>query len=250
MATNSNSKIKSLIDKTQFLSSIIPKSLIRKRLYNNISPYSYEDAFNRLYNGIIKNKQEESIINDNYSGERDDIWAEYLNIPLKDRHNIKNKITVSNSKYKPTLGNDNIQYKKLNLTNKDKKRLIVDAIYNNALNFGKNTESYSLGKYFGDHTIGRGIDSKGEYISYYDLWDLSPINTNETDNKERAKGNNGKDQSYGIGTPIHFYDRIYLDDYYGIPKDKRKPNKEDGYYGGYLPEVYVYGKKQHRSLED
>lgn len=47
--------------------------------------------------------------------------------------------------------------------------------------------------------------------------------------------------SNGIGKPVHIYDRIYLDDYYGVPKENRRiePNT---YYGGYLPEITVIGQ--------
>jgi hypothetical protein len=37
----------------------------------------------------------------------------------------------------------------------------------------------------------------------------------------------------GIGNPIEFYDRVYLNDYYGV--DNTPPSGV--YYGGYLPEV-------------
>jgi hypothetical protein len=63
-------------------------------------------------------------------------------------------------------------------------------------------------------------DDNGEYVSYYDKWDLAPI----------FEGIN-KDQSFGIGKPIELYDRLYLDDYYGIG------NK--GGHATWLPEVTV-----------
>ena len=79
-----------------------------------------------------------------------------------------------------------------------------------------------------DFTVGRGRDNKGEYVSYYDLWDISPYRISN------------KDQSFGIGKPFEVYDRIYLDDFYGVP---------DKYKGGnYIPEIVVTGKrKKHRN---
>jgi hypothetical protein len=40
-----------------------------------------------------------------------------------------------------------------------------------------------------------------------------------------------KDQSFGIGKPIELYDRLYLDDYYGIG--------DKGGHSTWLPEVTV-----------
>ena len=75
-----------------------------------------------------------------------------------------------------------------------------------------------------DFTIGRGRDNKGEYVSYYDLWDISPYRISN------------KDQSFGIGKPFEIYDRIYLDDFYGVP------GKYKG--GNYIPEIIVTGKRK------
>ena len=68
------------------------------------------------------------------------------------------------------------------------------------------------------------------------MWDLSPD----------SKG--GEDKSLGIGKPIHIYDRIYLDDYFNIPKENRTLDK-DIYYGGYLPEVIIIPKKTKKNIK-
>jgi len=41
------------------------------------------------------------------------------------------------------------------------------------------------------------------------------------------------DATGGIGKPFYIYDRVYLDDYYGVDS---KPS-DGGYYGGYLMPV-------------
>jgi hypothetical protein len=41
-----------------------------------------------------------------------------------------------------------------------------------------------------------------------------------------------KDASFGIGKPVHIYDRIYMDDYYGSPVST---------HATYLPEIIVNG---------
>ena len=76
----------------------------------------------------------------------------------------------------------------------------------------------------GEHTIGKGIDKRGEYISYYDKYDLDLSN------------NQNGDSTLGIGKPFNVYDRIYLDDYYEVPNLT---------HATYLPEVTVLGSKKH-----
>lgn len=80
-------------------------------------------------------------------------------------------------------------------------------------------------------TLSGGIDpQRGEYASIFDTWDY---NTNIMG----TPGDNvGK---YIGGEPFDIYDRYYLDDYYGI---NSKP-QDNGYYGGYLPEMIVINKK-------
>ena len=87
------------------------------------------------------------------------------------------------------------------------------------------TESRSgmLEQYFKDYTVGHGRDKKGEYISYYDKWDINPM---------FGYG----DISDGIGKPVHFYDRKYLGDYYGLP--------EDAWTDTFLDEIIVTPKNK------
>jgi hypothetical protein len=146
---------------------------------------------------------------------------------------------------------NNVKYKKLDLTDAQKEKIILAT---NSLNFGENrlskikhkfdeakskprkyTDTQAaamvLNSYFGEYTLGKGLDpQKGEYRSYYDLWDLSPVSTY------------GKDETRGIGKPIPFYDRIYLSDYYGVEPQSLLPYKGD-YFGKWLPELIVTNKK-------
>lgn len=85
----------------------------------------------------------------------------------------------------------------------------------------------------GASTVGAGIDEhKGPYVSYYDTWDV-----------ELSGNSNGKDDVVSKlvgGKPFDIYDRIYLDDYYGVNSSS---DRKDTYYGGYLPEIKVLGIK-------
>lgn len=221
---------------------------IANRLYNNMyqgydvnSPFKLKD---RLEKTVLKNEKERNNVTNTFIPEIDALWAEYLNIPKDKRRPINFIHNIQDASYTPTKHSEyNIKYKKLNvLSTQDKENLINAA--NNAkhkynfftnentyepLKIGESTTSNVLAnRGLGTHTISRGLDkNKGEYISYYDLWDMAPI------------GKSGeKDQSIGIGAPINLYDRIYLDDYYGI---NTVPNYGD-YYGGYLPEITVIKK--------
>lgn len=66
----------------------------------------------------------------------------------------------------------------------------------------------------GQYTMDRGKDERGEYISYYDKWDL--------------KG------SVGVGKPLEIYDRIYFDPSTGKVKEKNMNKKN---FGGFLQSV-------------
>jgi hypothetical protein len=149
------------------------------------------------------------------------------------------------SKYKPSkTKNNNVEYKTID---KIKDKDIVSSLdyrYND-LNFNENaTVRNNLGKYFGYYTVGRGLDPKrGEYISVYDLWDINPFYGDSGSDSEDGnwldkvvhKKVGNEDASLGIGKPIEFYDRVYLNDYYGVDS---KPDKGQ-YYGGYIPEVEI-----------
>jgi hypothetical protein len=129
--------------------------------------------------------------------------------------------------------------------NKEDTDVLIQRAQLSGLGLGKNMVDRSLAHYFGDHTVGRGHDKKGEYISYYDKYDLNPF-TGGTPVKTGIKGIDkwlqtttilpNIDLSMGIGKPFEIYDRIYLDDYYGVPEEAKG--------GNFLPEVIVTGKKK------
>lgn len=214
---------------------------VRMRLYTNLDPFNYSHAKERLKDVISRESNYNLKEENGESNFRDNIFAEYLQIPEYYRRQYSTDAPgkVIDSQYSPSMHKDDHYYKAINLSNYDKQELI-DAAFGSSeidylrplpdiqknkhkiLDFGENKVTDSLGKYFATHTVGRGLDPyRGEYISYYDKWDLAPY-----------KGL-GEDESHGIGSPIEFYDRIYLNDYYGI-------NPEiDGYYGGYIKPAVI-----------
>ena len=227
----------------------LPLKEIRNRLYKNMVPWSYADVEERLIETVKNNKPDPLYKQGISADERDDIFAEYLEIPQQLRKNSTYKVVQSN--YKPTKNAGQDEYKTISNLIKVSGEKLIDDLHKKHISetlasgehnsgnlttkinefeylpINKNKVVNTFGNLFGPHTIGRGVDpQKGEYVSFYDDWDLAPFG-------------GGKDESNGVGKPVKFYDRLYLDDFYGVSS---KPKDED-YYGGYLPEVEVKPKK-------
>ena len=218
----------------------IPTSIddARRRVYDHVTPSGYQLPISRITSALLDPRIVNSVKYRTINGQmsnanvlRDDLWAQYLQIPHDKRHR---KIypkgyegstgELEESNYVPSVGNEHKQWYRLkNLNDQDKDRIVDFA---KKLNIGQNKQSGILRKFLGPHTIGRGYDDRGEYASYYDLWDLAPI------------GFMGPDQSMGFGKPVPVYDRIYLDDYYGVSEPT---------HSTWLPEVNVYGGKSKQS---
>lgn len=229
---------------------------VRERLYRNISPWGYypNDWMNVAYRAVLQNEpygkgNTEPIVS---PGDRaaDAIYATYLNIP-KEKRRSGTELAVS--PYSPTIGGENQTYYSLPIDRDDREELVRRSRW---LKFGKNTtasaddagDSEFASKYnLGTFTIGRGLDPhKGEYASYYDKFDLNPTygqySVNWRDEEEEEEQGKDIDISLGIGTPVRMYDRVYLNDFYGVnPEDLRMP--EGDYYGGWQPEVTITRKK-------
>lgn len=267
------SYINKRIAKYNDLSDKVIRERLYKNLYQGYSSYDLFKTLDRVEKAVLLNEPEKGANDEYRQSYMDDLFAEYLSIPKEQRRpiTIYGKNYIEDSSYTPTKNTENVKYKRINhkgifsnsngLEDKTKDALVTEAIsgsYNTnntilgdidrflqrhlgikgkdlPLKIGENRTTTIIPG-LGTHTIGRGVDpKKGEYVSYYDLWDMSPD----------SKG--GEDKSLGIGKPIHIYDRIYLDDYYGVPKENRRI-EPDTYYGGYLPEVIVTPKKQRKTL--
>ena len=87
----------------------------------------------------------------------------------------------------------------------------------------------------GDYTMSKGKDDKGEYISYYDKWDLHPTGKSKLNPLNYAEQLGlSKDQSQGIGKPVEFYDRKY----YTTNKYGQRVFKEKAYGGSVGQALY------------
>lgn len=225
-----------------------PKDLIRERLYNNINPRGYWNAPERLTTAVLLNEPDVTLSTlpqstldyyyKNVSEPRDVLWAKYLNIPNSKLH--KTRYSLVPSKFRPSLGKQNIQYYKdpvLSYSGTDErilrnKRIANKRLIETGLNMTENSNVVSdiLSRTLGDHTVGKGYDNNGSYISYYDNWDLAPF------------GNHAGDQSFNIGTPVPLYDRFYLDTMPGLNRDFVKGTH-------WLPQLNVIYNKNTKKLK-
>ena len=204
--------------------------IIKDRLLRNINPAtSYDNPYGRLFNALILNKSD-------YSDDRDPIadaaFAKYLGYKY-------DKDVIKKSKYAPTKAKDKVKkdyytFDGLIINNsKDKFAEENNIDFLNAVR-ALPFNGTALGNYppvLNDFTYSRGFDNKGEYVSVYDKYDINPFGKNKYG-----------DKSFGLGKPFEFYDRLYLDDYYGIPEKYRGTT--------YLPEIIVTPKAQGGYLQN
>lgn len=61
----------------------LPVDTIRKRLYDGVRPVSYANVTERIKKALSGRKYSDNVY---YFEPRDQIWAEYLQIPEKQRH--------------------------------------------------------------------------------------------------------------------------------------------------------------------
>lgn len=169
---------------------------------------------NKDYTKVKKILKKLKSYNSNYSGLDDpyseDAWRIYLGKPQSE-----NTFNVSN--YRPSKSKDvNMNYYSLpeafkeelfNLYNSKEIKEGVNSEFSFENVFGENS---SRARVLGNFTVNKGKDERGEYISYYDKYDLSPtlpvVGKSEVSNY--------------LGKPFEIYDRIYIKDY-GDGKQKR-----------------------------
>lgn len=206
---------------------------VRKRLYDKVSPYGYQHVPQRVASALLLDNKIQMATANGFNYEnlpsaklRDEIFAEYLNIPVEQRHY---NVRLEKSKYKPSIRTTNNGTYYVSPTNKSIRAQLIeelnDPTISSPLASGRHRERTTDGV-LGSYTLSRGRDSRGDYISYYDSWDLSPFH-----------GANGRDESLGIGKPVEFYNRFYLDDIIGLT-----PNSRKGTY--WLPPIEItYDKR-------
>lgn len=200
---------------------------VRNRLRNNINPASsYDNPLTRVFNALILNNRDYSSDRNEYA---DAAWDKYLGF----RNN-----KIKESQYRPSKSKDNNNSKYYTyddliinhhiddvlgpqFTEDNNREFINGAL---RLKIGDTAIGNSM-PVLNDFTYSHGYDNKGDYISVYDKYDINPY----------KKIFNTGDLSLGIGKPFEFYDRLYLDDYYGLSSPT---------HAFYLPEVIVKPRKK------
>lgn len=192
---------------------------IRRTLYNKLDPFGYEKK-DSLGNVVISPDQKiktalnpktpnRDFLKDDVVIMRNPIYAKYLG--LKDYYNGYSMVNTDDnlniSNYFPTIGNKGNVYYKSPTESDSYWGPFSDAVLARAFktrdNKGKNTfVSPHYDNVMGHYTTSFGKDKKGKYISYYDIWDLNPFKGTPIENGDIG-------ERYGIGKPVHLYNRKY-----------------------------------------
>ena len=205
---------------------------IRKRAFDNISPYdtySVKDAFINFKN----NNRQDRFFKEEKGDPVEAVYAMYMGIPNKDLPFDKWDY-IEDADYLPTKGTTYDKVVKL----KDKNYFLNDETIINTLTKEKwvDKEDGSIDRYliidttpkstvedlgpgWHDGTISVGKDDKGTYVSYYDEYNLNPIKGTQRDtellkrlpNFIKNKYENTEDIFNIFGTtPVSVYDRRYV----------------------------------------
>ena len=91
------------------------------------------------------------------------------------------------------------------------------------------------GDVLGNYTLDKGVDDKGHYISYYDIWDVNPLSRLDkySNTTIMSRGLDEAIQSAAGIKPSEVYGRIYYDPETGQPIDEKK-------YGGTVRPLKKY----------
>ena len=215
-------KLDNWVDKNVLEPNNYDINKIRRTLYNKLDPFGYNKK-DSLGNVVISpDKKIKTALNSKTPNRnflknddvimRNPIYAKYLG--LKDYYNGYSMVNTDDnlkiSNYSPTIGNQgNIYYKSPTESDSswgpfsDK---VLARAFKTRDNKGKNTfVSPHYDGVMGHYTTSFGKDKKGKYISYYDIWDLNPFEGTPIENGDIG-------ERYGIGKPVHLYNRKYYTD--------------------------------------
>ena len=215
-------KLDNWVDKNVLEPNNYDINKIRRTLYNKLDPFGYNKK-DSLGNVVISpDKKIKTALNSKTPNRnflkndvvvmRNPIYAKYLG--LKDYYNGYSMVNTDDnlkiSNYSPTIGNQgNIYYKSPTESDmslgpfSDK---VLARAFKTRDNKGKNTfVSPHYDDVMGHYTTSFGKDKKGKYISYYDIWDLNPFEGSPIENGDIG-------ERYGIGKPVHLYNRKYYTD--------------------------------------
>lgn len=175
------------------------KNIIQNRLANNLAPVGYEKPIKRFIEAVIENKTD--LYRNTVSERRMDAYRLYMWIPQMNNTFAISKYVPNKSKNKNvfyySIQDNDLKNKLLNIISKENDLMKYrEYLQKNELALD-NTYSDVMGKFLFDV----GSDNNGEYISYYDKWDISILN--------KRNPITGKEITTDFGRPFEIYDRIY-----------------------------------------
>jgi len=206
-----NMMIQKVHKKGGFLNAIT--NPIRKNIAENLEPYGYDNPVKRVFNAAIGKKD-----SDRLDSENDGMWwadtpkleaeterMDLLNMTMGQPQKYN---SIEKAIYKPTKSKDpDAEYYRSVVTENTIKKLIKDK----KLDLNKQKDGYTYaGRVLGKYKIHKGEDEKGKYYSYYDKWDLNPLD-HKYENKKINKLVDNLTKAAGV-TPPEIYGRIYLND--------------------------------------
>ena len=243
---------------------------IKGRVAENINPVGYGESFNtrahpkdgivkgpigKVLNAIVEPQGGSAAWNENGS----DAWLserqDLLNMMMNDQlpsgrlsHDGKRGIGVS--KYRPSNASEGTTYYDSPATEAS---IIRDLQKNNKLldlfkankNGVKTYTGYGVddtqgahgqGNVLGNYTMTMGKDDKGDYIDYYDKWDLQPW---KHTNKTLTKITDAAQKMAGVVTP-EIYGRVYMSE---LENNQKK-------YGGSLEDLTMMAPYKKKTLKD
>lgn len=186
---------------------------IRKNIAENLQPYGYDNPIKRLFNAARGKKDQRRPDSEKFGYHPDYMWwagnenmqydterMDLLNMTMNQPQKFN---SIPKAQYKPTMSKDpNAEYYR---------SVVTENAIKKQLREGKLDEGYTfLGGVLGEYKINKGEDEKGIYYSYYDKWDLNPLDHLYA-NKKINKLVDKITRAAGI-TPPEIYGRVYLND--------------------------------------
>lgn len=90
---------------------------------------------------------------------------------------------------------------------------VIDSMTSEPAYHGPDVFNYDTENVLGNFTVNRGSDERGDYVEYYDEWDLNPFSDQYTSNSRDVRGLEDflYDDVFGLKSP-KIYGRIYMDE--------------------------------------
>lgn len=201
---------------------VIGTKKLMSNLAENIDPFGYEDSFKRVINAAILNKKDPA----RYRDEKDIKIVDNggnNNISRNDYNRIRERVdllqilvnkpqkynSIPDADYRPTVEkNKYSKYYKSPLTEEELNKYISSHHISSENDLPEIKKSKTLGNII----LNYGTDEKGNYISYYDKWDLNPVPKSGINWLDEAvdKVVTGVPNVLGITNTPEVYGRVYL----------------------------------------